>query len=156
MEKILSIKLPLAQIILSWCLRIMISFFICACIYNVNENPIGLVSLSFLLLLPLIFLIIEEKILIYKDCFIFQKKYFFNLVRKEKKFNYLEILETDASGINMINHGILNKFHIIQNDKNIIIKTQLFRSNLEKAKEQINQQIKIYKNNNADIRQTKH
>ena len=140
MQKIASIKFPLIQITFYWLLRFLFCFIIYDSLYHYNENPMAVIIVSLMLLILIIFLIQEHEIIVYDEFFIFRKKYFFNLIQKDKRFNYSDILETDGLGRRRPTH-----FYIIQNDKKITINTLFFYSDLIKAKEQINKQINIYK-----------
>ena len=141
MGKISSIKQTIFQTIYGWCYRICFCFALCVVVCHFKENRSGMIILSIISLL-ILFLIEDDEILIYDDFFIFQKKYFFNLIRLNKKFNYSDILETDASGT----YKFPNNFFIVQNDKAVKkIGALLYLRELEKAKVQINKQIEIYK-----------
>ena len=144
MDRILSIKLTISQIIFRWFSRIIFCFFIGASIYHFDENRSGMIMLVIIFSLFIIWMG-EEEILIYDKSFIFQKRYCFNLIRVNKIFQYSEIYETDAAGNDNFSNA-LNRFCVAQNDKkNIIIKTRFHLRELEKAKLHINKQIEIYK-----------
>ena len=142
-------SVSLTQLLRVWTSRIVVLFIIVLACIHVSENPIAIVIII-LLLLTLEIIIRVDKIIIYEDCLIWKKQYFFNFYIKKIKIHLtdIEIIETGTNTLKDEFFDVISKFELssylwiyLKNKKIITFRTSINRFEITEIVEIVNKLI---------------